>query len=131
MPFLITRWTDRDEAFYDVVKGINTAIKALLLARKAKEDALLELKRYEEALTAYEQAIGLDPNNALAYSNKGYALLELKRYEEALAACEQAISLDPNLALAYSNKGATLRALRKSEEAQQAFEKARQLGYNS
>ena len=89
----ITRWTDRDEAFYDVVKGINTAIKALLLARKTKEDALLELKRYEEALAACEQAIRLDPNLAFAYSNKGAALRALRKSEEAQQAFEKARQL--------------------------------------
>jgi tetratricopeptide (TPR) repeat protein len=91
---------------------------------------LRDLKRYEEGLAAFEQAIRLDPNNALAYSNKGFALNELKRYQEALAACEQAIRLDPNFAAAYSNKGYALHGLNRKEEAQQAYEKARQLGYS-
>ncbi len=67
-------------------------------------NALRDLKRYEEAIVAYEQAIRLDPNYALAYYNKGNALGDLKRYEEALAAYEQAIRLDPNNAVAYIAK---------------------------
>ena len=63
------------------------------------------LKRYEEAIAAYEQAIRLDPNYASAYNNKGTALNDLKRYEEAIAAYEQAIRLDPNYTFAYNNKG--------------------------
>ena len=60
------------------------------------------LKRFGKALTAREQALRLDPNNALAYAYKGRTLTNLKRYEEALAAYDQALRLDPNLADAYA-----------------------------
>ncbi len=88
----ITRWSDRDEAFQDVVTEISRTIKDLLISLKTKEEwiregnALNGLKRYEEALAAYEQAIRLDPNYVHAYNGKGNALSDLKRYEEALAA---------------------------------------------
>src|SRR5438270_13615849 len=78
----ITRWPDRDEAFQDVVTEINRTIKDLLISLKTKKDwlnegiALYNLKRYQEALAAYEQAIRLDPNYALAYNNKGEVLRE-------------------------------------------------------
>ena len=43
-------------------------------------DKLSHLKRYQEALAAFEQAIRLDPNYAKAYTNKGYILNDLKRH---------------------------------------------------
>jgi tetratricopeptide (TPR) repeat protein len=121
-----------------------------------KGSELLALKHYEDALAVYEQIILLDPNDALAYNNKGIALFELelyeqakqalsvdpnyytsknleastlKRYEEALASFEQAISLVPNNSVFYNNKGRVLELLGKSNEAQQAHKQARQLGY--
>ncbi len=93
-------------------------------------DSLYRHKRYEEALTAYEQAIRLDPNNAVAHYNKGNTLNDLKRHKEALAACEQAISLDPNYALAYNNKGNDLCSLKRYEEALGACEQAIRLNPN-
>jgi len=42
--------------------------------------------QYEEALAAFEQAILLDPDYAIAYRSKGDALRRLERYEEALLA---------------------------------------------
>ena len=60
-------------------------------------NALDNLKRYEEAIAAYDQAIRLNPNYAVAYNNKGLALHNLKRYEEAIAAYDQAIRLEPKL----------------------------------
>jgi len=85
--------------------------------QKTKEQWLTEgntlrnLKRYEEALADYEQAIRLDPNFADAYNSKGAILNDLKRHEEALAANEQAIRLDPNISFAHYGKGLLLISL--------------------
>src|SRR5947209_9497496 len=71
--------------------------------KKSKEQWLYEgnthygEKRYKAALQAFEQAISLDPNDAVLHYNLGLTLNNLNRQEEALAACEQAIQLDPHL----------------------------------
>src|SRR5260221_233577 len=113
---------------------VQPAVPAL---QKSKEQwtnegiSLHNLKQYEEALTAYEQAVRLDPNDADAYNGKGISLYNLRRYEEALTAYDQAIHLDPNDAVAYHNKGFALEQLGKQREAQQAHTRAKQLGYNN
>ncbi len=71
---------------------------------------------YQRALTAYEQAIRLDPNYAPAYYNKGDALLALKRREDALTAYEQVTRLDPYYILAYFKKGIALLLLGRSKD---------------
>ncbi|MFL5697002.1 MAG: tetratricopeptide repeat protein, partial [Ktedonobacteraceae bacterium] len=69
------------------------------------EEATLDgLGRYEEALAVCEQAMHLDPNNAITYLNKGNALKYLSRYEEALASYERAITLDADNATIHLNK---------------------------
>jgi tetratricopeptide (TPR) repeat protein len=81
------------------VLEVEKVIQQLLLLRKTKEEwldegaALSGLKRYEEALPAYEQAIRLDPNYVFACNNKGNALYGLKRYEEAKQAWKRAKEL--------------------------------------
>ncbi len=85
--------------------------------------------RLEEALQAYETAIRLNPNDAIAYYGKGAALEKLGRYQEALQAFETAIRLNPNFAVAYYGKGVALERLKREIEAQQAFDKAKELGY--
>src|SRR5260370_705919 len=94
-------------------------------------NALYNLKQYEEALAAYEQAIRLDFRYAIAYSNKGNALYNLKRYEEALAVYEQAIRLDPNNAISYNKRGNALNNLKWYEEALAALEQAIRLDPNN
>ena len=59
---------------------------------------LFKLQRYEEAVTAIEQAIHLDPDQAQFYFWKSAALRALKRNTEALAAYEQAVRLDSRYA---------------------------------
>jgi len=88
------------------------------------------LKRYQETLAAYEQAIRLDPNDAVAYNNKGNTLYLLLHYQELLAAYEQAIRLDPNDAVAYNNKGLTLYDLKRYQETLVAYEQAIHLDPN-
>ena len=85
--------------------------------------------RYEEALSACEKAIELDPNLTMAWNNKAAALLGLNRNDEALLALEKAIVLNPKLALAWNNKGDALKALGRITEADAAFAKGRELGY--
>ncbi|MBN1181514.1 MAG: tetratricopeptide repeat protein, partial [Bacteroidales bacterium] len=80
--------------------------------------------RNEEALSASEKAIELDPDYALAWNNKGAVLVNLGRNEEALSALEKAIELDFNSANAWNIKGNALYGLDRYEEAISAYNKA-------
>ncbi|HEX5548460.1 MAG TPA: tetratricopeptide repeat protein, partial [Ktedonobacterales bacterium] len=82
--------------------------------------ALLDLRRYDESISAAEQAIALDPKQASAWNNKGAALSGLKRDEEALACYEQALNLYPKYPLAWKNKAKILLRLERLEEALEA-----------
>jgi protein O-GlcNAc transferase len=56
---------------------------------------LHELKRPEEALASYDQAVALRPSYAEALANRGTALLDLKRHDEARESYARALRLDP------------------------------------
>jgi tetratricopeptide (TPR) repeat protein len=69
-------------------------------------------KRYAEAIQEYNKVIQLDPDNATAYSNKGYAYIRNNQPKEAVKVLEDLTRRDPsfvlghyNLALAYKNSG--------------------------
>jgi regulator of sirC expression with transglutaminase-like and TPR domain len=47
--------------------------------------ALSELKRYEEAIAAYDRAIAIKPENAEAWRDRGAIVSELKQDTERLA----------------------------------------------
>ncbi|MDR1113143.1 MAG: tetratricopeptide repeat protein, partial [Bacteroidales bacterium] len=60
---------------------------------------------FDNAITAFTQVIGLDPNHARAYSNRGIAYRNKGDYDRAIADYNQAIRLDPNHANAYYSRG--------------------------
>lgn len=74
-------------------------------ARKMGEDsalldtntgnALMDLKRFSEALDAFSQAIEQDPMFPPPYLNRGNCLALLGRYQEAMADYDQAMLLEP------------------------------------
>jgi Flp pilus assembly protein TadD len=97
--------------------GTETAEEA-----NTRGNGLYAQKRYEEALSAYEQALTLDPKSAEYWNNKGAALHYQKRYEEALAAYEQAVALDPQFADPWIGKGNALGDLERYEKALSAYE---------
>ena len=101
---------------------INNADQASM--RLFRGNILLNEKKYEEALAAYEEAAQHDPSitDMDFFRNKGQALQYLERFREALTAYEEAECLgsrDPNL---YHNKGIVLERL-----AQQAHNTAYEL----
>ena len=51
------------------------------------------MERYNEALTAFDQALELRPDDDAAQANKGVALARMERYDEALAAFDRALKL--------------------------------------
>lgn len=99
-------------------------------ARAFKGQTLSLLRRDQEALAAYEQAIHLAPNEAILHSLKGDALYCCERYGEALAANERAIQLNPNEATYHDSKGRALEALKRYTEALAAYEQAIRLDPN-
>src|SRR6266705_188048 len=102
-----------------------------LVTLKIVGDTYLNTKRYQEALLAFEQAIQLDPNDAVICNGKGLALSKLNRYREALTAYEQSIRLNPNNADTYLNKGDALDELERYEEALAAYKRAIRLNPNN
>jgi len=82
------------------------------------------LGRFEEALTARDRAIVIDPRDARSHSSRGAALNRLQRFEEALAACDVAIDIDPGLTDAHTARGTALNNLGRFEEALAACDKA-------
>ena len=87
--------------------------------------------RWDEALAAYNKAIELDPNYAVAWNSKGGLLFNLVRYDEALVAFKKVNELDPNYADGWENTGAAFSNLGRYEEAIVAFNKAIELDPNN
>jgi tetratricopeptide (TPR) repeat protein len=109
------------------VEQIDRALKRNpddVVALNNRGNALLALRRFDEALASYDRALARRPAYADALCNRGAALHALKRYDEALVACDRTIALQPDYAEAHSNRGNTLRELRRHDEALEACDRA-------
>ena len=130
----VTRWQDRDEALWDVAKGIRKVVEEMLSSLKSEVErlqeeqllaskALEEHKRYHHILEAYDDAINLGSKDSNIFGLRANALNNLELYEEALESCDKAISLDPDNITAHANKGYALNRLERFEEGLDACEK--------
>ena len=57
------------------------------------------------SLTAYNEAIGIDPTNAMAFCCRGVAYYRLEDLGNAKIDYNRSIELDPTLAIAYYRRG--------------------------
>ncbi len=84
--------------------------------------ACVGLKRYDDAIEAYRQALHINPEYARAWNDLGAVYEDLTRYDDAIEAYRQALRINPKyvrawagLALAYvlsGNRSAALDAVR-------------------
>lgn len=86
--------------------------------------------KHEEALKAFDAALGLNPQCALAWKDKGNVLLGQGKYDEAIQAFDEAIRQNPNNVEAWNNKGLALYNQEKLDEANGCFDRAIELDPN-
>jgi predicted O-linked N-acetylglucosamine transferase (SPINDLY family) len=89
-----------------------------------RANALLKLKRAEEALENLDKALSLQPDYPEAHFSRGNALMDLKRQEKALASYNKALSQRPDYVAAYNNRGNALKELKRLDEAVASFDSA-------
>jgi tetratricopeptide (TPR) repeat protein len=74
--------------------------------------------------------IELEPNDAVAWYNRGIAFADLAQYEEAIKCYDKAIEIEPNDGDARNNRGIALFNLGRHEEAIKCYDKAIQIEPN-
>lgn len=79
---------------------------------------------YSAAISDYNRALQIDPDNSRAYSQRGVAYYKLKAYKEAFGDYAQALQLNPSFAEAYYNRGTARRKLGYAQGALQDFNQA-------
>jgi superkiller protein 3 len=97
-----------------------------LQARAAYDRALSYLndKQPAPAMTALQEAISVNPNQAVYRDTLGVVLLELGRPDMAIEHFQKAVEIDPIYADAYFHLGTALAEARKWDDAVAAYKKA-------
>lgn len=79
--------------------------KTLSLIYTDRGVELARKKEFAKAIADHDEAIKLDPKNALAYNNRGNAHLAKGDYGMAVADFDMAVKLNPKFAEALFNRG--------------------------
>ena len=85
---------------------------------------LVALGRHGEALTQFDAALAIAPNDIGALHNRANALAELGAFEEALDPCNKVLASEPLHADALNTRGVVLSKLRRFPEALASYDAA-------
>ena len=98
---------------------------------KSQGNAALQAGQYADAIELYSKAIGLEPSNAVYFSNRAAAYASLKRWQNALDDSHEVVTLKPDWVKGWIRRGSAFTGLGKHEEARKAYLKATQLEPNN
>lgn len=90
-------------------------------------ETLATLQRYDDALAAYDKAIGIQQDFPEAWNGRGQMLAQLQQYQPALDAFDRAIQLNPQSSQSWSDRGYLLNEWQRPNEALQSFAQAIEL----
>jgi len=90
----------------------------------------LESGNFEEAEAKFDEAIKLNPNNALLYNELGYVHYLQGRIKESIKEYTKAIELKPDYSTAYNNLAGAYDEIGKLDKAVDAYKKALELKPN-
>ena len=88
-----------------------------------KGNTAIYTKNFTGAISYYDQALKINPNNTNALINKGVALGNLQNFTGAISYFDQALKINPNNTDVLNNKGAALIKEDKFDEANSNFNK--------
>lgn len=80
--------------------------------------------KYPEAISEFDKALVIAPNDPIALSNKAGALIDMNEYEKAIPLLEKALTVDPLMAGALYNKAAYLSMMGEVSDALSYLERA-------
>jgi tetratricopeptide (TPR) repeat protein len=91
--------------------------------------ALVEEKKYDEAMAQYQAALNLKPNESITYNNIGLLYARQEQYEQAVENYNKALALQPRYADAHYDLAVALAHLEQFAPAAQHFAQSLQDRY--
>lgn len=90
-------------------------------------DVYHTLKRYEESINAYQQAIKFSSKHRYSWYKLGGVYQDLQRYEDAINSYKKAINISPKYRNAWNKLGELYRELERHDDAIQSYKKVIEL----
>jgi len=117
-----------EEALREIDQITTVGCEADNLARITQGKSLIQLHKFDEAITTFDKILAINDKNSLAYFNRAIALFELEKYDRALSDLEKASELnyDDEYSI-YLIKGKILDKLGKNQEASLSFKEAEKI----
>jgi tetratricopeptide (TPR) repeat protein len=88
-------------------------------------------EHWDKALSAFEEALKLDPQSAVAFAGRAASLLVLGRPQEALNDFDEALRLNPGDAQAHAGRAAAYAYLEEPDKTEQDLARAIELGMDA
>lgn len=95
--------------------------KELALEKKNQGNSYFEKQEYKEALKLYTEAIELDENNAVIYTNRSACYIKMGLLENGLKDSQKAKLLDPKWIKAYFREGESYLLMKEYGDAAASF----------
>jgi predicted TPR repeat methyltransferase len=108
-------------AFAEKAIAVNAkSIEALLVLA----DCHTHDERFNDAITAYDEILAVEPGLAEIHNNRGIVLERLGHLADALDSYDRALALNPAFSNTYINRGNALHQLSRHDDALVAYERA-------
>ena len=95
--------------------------KALAQTLKDEANVAFQSGAIEESINLYSQAIAIDPDNHVLYSNRAAAYMKIDSKSKALKDAERCVELAPTWSKGYSRLGAAQQSLKRYEQAMETY----------
>ena len=95
--------------------------KALAQTLKDEANVAFQSGAIEESINLYSQAIAIDPDNHVLYSNRAAAYMKVDSKSKALKDAERCVELAPTWSKGYSRLGAAQQSLKRYEQAIETY----------
>ena len=125
----ITQAIDKWRSIANTAIGVNSELVSRAFFSIGYLHSLQDEK--DQALSAYDEAIKLDPNFADVYTSRGILNHRLGNFKESLLDFDTVIRLEPELTEAYINRGTVKRSMGEYQDAIEDYNEAIRLDPNS
>jgi len=106
------------------IKSYNTPERRKILDLIQTGAELFQIGNYMNAITCYDIALAIDPDDSNVLVNKGAALTNLGRYEEAKQCYDKVLAQKPNSSMALYDKACIIALQGETDESLNLLEKA-------